>query len=161
MKKSIVSALIVAMLAPSISFAAPPVITVDLSESFMVPIKKGETAPFGGVLISPGAAAQISADYNSFNERVKLEVKSAAETEIAKKRFELQEQQSKFTFDKAVLEGKIATKEQQVKDFDLENKKLKQELKDAPERSTWFGIGFFTGLATTILTVFAVGSLAK
>jgi hypothetical protein len=42
-----------------------------------------------------------------------------------------------------------------------ENRALREEVANAPSRTTWFTLGAASGIVLTVLTAFAIGQVAK
>lgn len=150
MKKFISILLIFVMTFSSISYAdGNPVIT---------PLRKGQLAPYSGVLFSPEASAKVITELESFPERTKIEVEAAVKTAEAKKDFKISEVQSQCKTDKDVLQASIDSKN--AEEIILQNR-VKELEDNVPNKPLIFGAGFIGGILFTLATVFAVSYVTK
>lgn len=150
MKKFISILLIFVMTFSSISYAdGNPVIT---------PLRKGQFAPYSGVLFSPEASAKVITELESFPERTKIEVEAAVKTAEAKKDFKISEVQSQCKTDKDVLQASIDSKNDE--EIILQNR-IKELEDNVPNKPLIFGAGFVGGILFTLATVFAVSYVTK
>ena len=122
------------------------------------PMKKGQTAPFTGVLLSPKATATIVAQLNLMQEQIKIEVDHARGEERAKCDFNTAELRTRLETDKVILQAQI---DEHNKRIDILTDQLKKEESSRPSAGTWFGIGGLAGVGLTILTVFAIGKATR
>ena len=125
------------------------------------PMRQGDVAPFTGVLFSPKATATIITEFETFDERMKLEVDKAVRDTIAKKQFEINEVSSKCTTDKTVLQADITAKSKQITKLSEDLQVAQNAAANAPSRLVWTGIGVAVGAATAILITFAVNQASK
>lgn len=133
--------------------------TVD--EPLIAPLKRGQQAPWPGVLLNAAAVGSIKFDKENEKEKIDTEVQKAVSDVLTRKNGELD-------ILKVSLEGKIEQKdalleekEGQLSVFREENKSLREALTNAPNRSTWFGIGLISGILVTFTTVFAVSHVSN
>ena len=167
MKKFIATLLIVTILTPSLAFAEEtsrtPVIVGD--PGLLAPLPKGSPAPFSGVLISPRGGSVIVADYDVFGEKMRIEVDAAVAKAHAEMEFKVKENAAQCEADKTILTAKVTSRDDKLAVLESDLKRTEEELKKTresmPDRSTWFGIGFGTGLLITIATVYAASQLSK
>ena len=122
------------------------------------PMKKGQVAPYTGVLLSPKATAIIITQLNSFDEQVKIEVDKAKAESKAQCDFALAEQKNQLETDKKVLQASVDEKLKRIN-------ALEQRVKDAessrPNTLMWAGLGFGTGIVLTVLTTYAVTQVTR
>lgn len=163
--KSFVAALMVAVtLTSSVANAQvtfPPVAPVpgEVSVGAAVsPIKKGQIAPFTGVLLSPEAVAKVIVDYNNAKEQTEIEVQKARETQKAEDRLLIDNLSADLQREKAVGDAQLKSRNEQIKIY---TDALEKAEKDKPNPTLWAGIGVVAGVAISLLTVFVVGSVAK
>jgi hypothetical protein len=138
---------------------------LDKDLALIAPVKKGLVVPFSGVLLTPAAAAKLVADYEVFEDRVRLEVDKAVSISQARLTFEMKEQEARCNSIKTVQIAQIDSKDKQIafleneiKDKDKEISSLKE---DTPNRTVWFGMGFASAMIFTIATAYAIGQVAN
>ena len=122
------------------------------------PMKKGQTAPFTGVLLSPKAVASISVELANIQKTIDLEIKKSIAIEAAKHNFEIQKIQIKSDADRKVLKAKIEAKIEEINILNLRIEKLE---KSDSNLILWVGGSFITGVVVSVLTVFAVSQSTK
>ena len=116
------------------------------------PMKRDQRAPFTGVLLSPKATAKIIVDLNSLEDRVKLEVKHAVETQNVICLREKNEINIKAEADKNILNASIQEKLRTIK---LYEEQLKKET-NKTDPGVLVGIGAAVGAVLTTLTALAI-----
>jgi len=164
MKNKLTSVLLsVCMLASSVSSAEPsfivPVVTEEPDVGAAVsPMKKGQTAPFTGVLFSPKATATVITELDSVSDRVAIEVAKSTEDLTAKADFVLNETKTQCTTDKKIISASADARSAQIK---LLEDVLKKKEDAAPSRTFWAGLGFMGGVGVAVLTVFGVSKASK
>lgn len=122
------------------------------------PMRKGNRAPFTGVLLSPRAMAKILVDIKTAQERVAIEVdkaKAECEANCDKK---ASDKAASCEADKKIAE---ATIEQNIKEIQSLNKELKDLRDDQPNVYLWTGLGVLAGIGVSVLAVYAVSQAAK
>ena len=122
------------------------------------PLKKGQPAPFSGVLFTPRAAASVATEINTFRDRLKIETNSAVASAEARKDFKYDEAAAACKADKSVLSTTITSERERSILLEKEIQRLKEE---APSKTMWLGAGVLGGVTLTLLTVFAVSRVAK
>ena len=122
------------------------------------PLKKGQPAPFSGVLFTPRAAASVATEISTFRERSRIEITAAVASAEAKKDFKYDEAAAACKTDKNVLRTAVETERNRSILLEKEFKKLKDEM---PSKNLWLGIGVLGGATLTLLTVFAVSRATK
>lgn len=148
MKKFISLTMLIVILISSLSYAEP-VIT---------PMRKGQAAPYTGVLFSPEAAAGVITEISSTPEKIRIETEAAVKTAEAKKDFKINELTSQCRTDKEVLQADIDSLKRKNELLLSDIEKLQ---KDAPNKPLIFGAGVVGGIALTLATVFAVSYMVK
>ena len=145
--------------ADNISLPLPKPIPGEVDVGAAVsPMRKGQIAPFTGVLMSPKATASIIVELNSISTKIQIEVNKV-------------KSEDKAYCDSRVNEANI-TAETRVKimqatiDFNTKERKiledrLKREESSSPNVALWAGGGFVIGVATTVLTVFAINKASN
>ena len=117
-------------------------------------IKKGEPAPYTGVLLNTLAAAQIFTEKNFLNEECQLRIDYAVQKEIA--RMNLLLNSTKASLDSVEQRYSTIIK---IKDTEIE-RLSKIALESNNDNSAWWAAGgVIVGIALTIATVYAVGEL--
>lgn len=119
------------------------------------PMKRDQRAPFTGVLLSPKAVAKIIVDLKSLDDRVKLEVKQAVETQNIICLKEKNEITIKSDADKSILNASVQEK---IRTINLYEEQLKKET-NKTDPGTLVGIGVVVGAVLTTLTVLAVSQM--
>ena len=122
------------------------------------PLRKGQPAPFSGVLFTPRAAASVATEINTFRDRLKIETTSAVASAEAKKDFKYEEAAAACKADKGMLSATIMSERERSIFLEKEVQRLKDE---TPSKAMWVGAGALGGVTLTLLTVFAVSRAAK
>ncbi len=126
------------------------------------PMKKGQIAPFTGVLLSPKATATIIAQLNSMQEQIKIEVDHAKAESKARCEFQIAETKTHLEADKNVLQAKVDSRDKQI---NILNGVIKQQEENRPNTQLWVGVGAGVGLVLGVglsaLTVYAIGQSTK
>lgn len=163
--KSLVASLMLAVtLISSVADAQvtfPPVAPVpgEISVGAAVsPMRKGQTAPFTGVLLSPEAVAKVIVDYNNAKEQTEIEAQKAREVQKAQDQLLIDNLMADLQREKAIADAQVKSRDGQVK---ILTDALEKAEKDKPNPTLWAGIGVAVGVAVTLLTVFVVGSATK
>jgi hypothetical protein len=126
--------------------------------SAISPLKKGQIAPFTGVLLSPKATATIITQLNSLDALVKIEVDKAKSESKAQCDFAIAEQKNQLETDKKVLQASI---DEKLKRITILENQVKEAEASRPNVVIWAGIGFAGGIAVTVLTVYAVSQATR
>ena len=117
------------------------------------PLKKGDKAPFTGVLLSPSAAASIIADIKNRTSIIDLEVDRAKKDANAKCEYDKSNMKADADADKKVMQAQIDDQKTTIARLDND---LKKSEAAAPSRTVWFGVGFVGGIVLTVVTVYGV-----
>jgi len=125
------------------------------------PMKKGQRAPFTGVLLSPAATADVIVEFETFEERIRIEVVKAIQEQQADCDKKLSDADAKSTADKEILKANIKSKNSSIKDLQTQVKILKDERDTRWPAGAWIGIGAAGGVALTILTAFAISKATQ
>lgn len=120
-------------------------------------VKKGETAPFDGILLSKPAAARLYGDLNFFEKECQL--KLSKEIDILKLRHsaEVDSLSLKLSIENIRTEKLLDIKDQRIQ-F------LEKNWKPTPWYESgefWLAIGLVTGIALTVGTTYAVSQASK
>lgn len=166
MKRIISSLLVASMLATSVpSFADPPMPPVPALQpneapvgSVISPMKKGQVAPFTGLLLSPSAVADIIVQLQNAQNETDIQVKRAVETQKAQDQLVIDNQNSAYQYLKTTSD--LIIKNQDAKIAAL-TKKIVEEEKSKPNLPLWIGGGFLGGVVVSVLTVFAIGRATR
>ena len=156
--RAIVPILIVCLAFPFNVRADPP--SDDTPEVVIAPapkitgIKKGEVAPFTGVLLNTLAAAQVFTEKSFLNEECQLRIDYAVQKEVA--RMNLLLNSTKASLDSVEKRYSTIIK---IKDTEIE-RLSKIALESNNNNSAWWAAGgVIVGISLTIATVYAVGEL--
>jgi hypothetical protein len=118
------------------------------------PLRKGNRAPFTGVHLSPAAVATLLAHYKFLAEQIEIETKRAKEEAYAKYGFEKEQLRIQFEADKNILKTRLVYSESEI---DRISRLLRKEIDSRPSIPVWVGIGFASGAALVLLTIFVSG----
>lgn len=116
------------------------------------PMKKGQAAPFTGVLLSPKAVASVITELNSFNERLKIETDRVYGESKAQCNYEINAIKIKADADARIAQAKLDESLKRVEIFENAAKELQSSSSDPV---LWGGLGFGLGIAATILITYA------
>lgn len=122
------------------------------------PMKKGQKAPYTGVMLSPRAVSSVIADYEAVPEKIKLEVKKAVAENQTKCDRVVADASAKCEADKAALKAALDADEKEIEAYSKELKILREKQTNP---LVWTGIGVVGGVAVTLLTVFVVSAATK
>jgi hypothetical protein len=167
MKKLISSIMLASFLVPNVCCAQDvvstlPTIVIPAGEvdpgAAISPMKKGQKAPFTGVLLSPEAVATVITEIKSLDDKIKLEVQRVTSLQQEQCRKEKTDLQIRSDADKKILQSDIDDK---LRTINLLEENLKKEQEDRPNKVVWAGLGAAGGIAVTILTAFAISKVTK
>lgn len=165
MKREFVSAVLAVSLFASTAYAdpisipdAPPLTPGEVSVGLAIsPIKKGQVAPFTGVLLSPEATASIIVQLNSIDDQLRIELDRARAADRAQCDFELNEQKSTSDADKRILQAQLDERSQQIANLSKIVDDVQGQNSNLP---LWVGIsagaGFLLGVAVSVVTVYVM-----
>lgn len=126
------------------------------------PMKKGQVAPFTGILLSPRATAVLITQINTMQDQIKVEVDHARAEEQARCDFRVNETTTKLETDKKILQAQLTDASKRV---NILTAQLKTEEDNRPNMPLWAGLsaalGVVVGVGLSALTVFAMGAAAK
>ena len=128
-----------------------------LKDGVVTNIKKGEVAPFDGILLSNVAAAKLYGDLNFFEEECKLTL--SKELDIAKIRYNAEISSLKLKLD---VETERTEKLLQIKNERIQF--LEENWKPTPWYESgefWLAIGIVSGVLITAAAGHAIQSAAK
>jgi len=180
LQKTISTILLISMLAPQVVLAQgipspdpdPPAVKEPLPAPSLMPgekdpglaispMRKGQRAPFTGVLLSPEASANIIVEFETFRERIQLDVNKAIMQEQADCKKKTLDLEASSTADKKILQANIDEKGRTISNLNLEVKKLKDEKAAVWAPTTWIGFGAAGGILLTVLTAFAISKATE
>lgn len=145
----------------SFSEVVPPVKLTPGEEDpgkALSPMKKGQKAPFTGVLMSPAAVADTIVDIETIEERIHIEVTRAVQAEQAGCEKKLSDLDARLTADKKVLQASIDGKTRQINILNVE---LEKSQSLSRNRYLWGGLGFASGVLVSVLGVYAISQATK
>jgi hypothetical protein len=126
------------------------------------PMKRGQIAPFTGVLLSSRATAELIVQLNSIKDQIKIEVDRALSEERAQCDFKVSEVTTTLTADKKVLQANV---DFQGKQISILTDQLKKEEQNRSNTGLWTGLGvaggLVVGVGVTLLSVVVVGQASK
>ena len=127
--------------------------SVYAEEGLVTQVKKGDAAPFTGVLLSNDTAAKLFGDIKY--SKKECDARLSKELEFSKIKFEslLKTEQLKFGVEKKRLEGMIAVRDDRVK-F-LEDNYRPPAWYESGE--FWFAFGVVAGIGITTAAGYAIG----
>jgi hypothetical protein len=113
------------------------------------PVKRGQVAPYSGVLLSPPAVAQIVAQQGTVDAALQLAVQHQQELDAVNSAYDLHSTQTTCTADKAVLQAQLNDKNKQIVAITAQLKKQSSAISPG----VWVGIGVVSGVIVTVATV--------
>jgi hypothetical protein len=149
---------------PMIAYADPnvPVVVAPTAEadvgSAISPMKKGQAAPFTGVLFSPKASATIITQLANLDAQIKIETDKVLSDAKAQCTYQVSETRNVLETDKKIIQANLDTQKLQVNMLTVALKKAEA---DRPNLPLWISLGFGGGVAITVLTAFAVVKTTK
>lgn len=128
-------------------------VSVYAEEGLVTQMKKGESAPFEGVLLSNDTAAKLFGDIKY--SKKECDARLSKELEFSKIKFEslLKTEQLKFDVEKKRLDGMIAVRDDRIK-F-LEDNFRPPSWYESGE--FWFAFGIVAGIGITTAAGYAIG----
>lgn len=124
-------------------------------DAVIFPIKKGQTAPFTGVLLSPAAIAKIIVDYNNQSSQTALEVNLAREKQKAQDLLLIENLTANLKYEKETAEAQIKSRNDQLK---ILNDRIAQIEKSAPNTLLVASLGAAAGALVIVLSFVAVNA---
>ena len=116
------------------------------------PLKKGQIAPFTGVLLSPKAVASVITELDSFGERIKIETDKTKGDDTAQCDFQVNVVKIQAEADAKVAQAKL---DEALKRVEIFQNMVNQQQSTSSDPLLWGGLGFGIGVAATILIVYA------
>lgn len=146
--------------ASNVSLTLPPIPEVPKNEpnvgEAVSPMKRGQTAPFTGLLLSPAAVAKIIADIESKNDEIQLEVEKATAEQSAHHEYEKSIMKIRSESDSKIFTIRI---DGQQKEIDRLDAQLKQERESRPNVFAWTALGLGAGVLLSTLTAAVIVSI--
>lgn len=167
MNKRLISTLVIVanLLSTTNSFADdsklpdPPALVNEPDPGQVItPMKKGDKAPYTGVLLSPKSTASILVQLKSVDERIKIEIAKTKGEEKALCTKALDDHKVKSETDKKVA---AATIDEKIKRIEFLEKKIADEEKSKPNITFWTSLGAVGGVVVTSLTFFVVSQAIR
>lgn len=162
MKKFLSTLLIGSMLSMSLPAFADPTPALPEAPALVAgepdvgaavsPMKKGQTAPFTGVLLSPRAVATVTVNLQSIEEKIKIEVNRATELAKVKCDADVNAEKIKAEADTKVFQAQLEARNAELK---ILTDRLEKEEKAKPNLLLWTGGGVLGGVLLTVLVVHA------
>lgn len=148
----------VASAAPTIPSAPDPVPgEIPVGEA-VSPMKKGQIAPFTGVLMSPEAVAKVIVDLNSRDEEIAIEVNRAVAEQQVKDQYKIDELNADLIQQQKIAD---AEKESLNKQLKVVNEQLAKTEKAKNDTPLYMGLAAIAGAAVAVLAVMGVTAVSK
>lgn len=157
-KKTVSVLLVVSLTTPGI---ASPFSLQAPQDPTIAPLDYNQPAPWPGVLLNAAAVGSLSFDYNHEKDKIDAIVQKAVNDTLIQKNGEIAQNKATCDSQLAQKDALIEEKNGNIVLLKDENKTLRDEIANAPNRTTWFSIGAVTGVVFTVLTAFAIGQVAK
>jgi len=129
----------------------------DVGEA-VSPMKKGQTAPFTGLLFSPAAVAKIISDIESRQVEIDLAVNHATNRLTARHKYDMDVFKIRFDSDAKINQIRIDAQKKEIERLDA---RLKQEKEQQPNVLVWTAIGIGAGVILSTLTAAVVVSVTN
>lgn len=129
----------------------------DVGEAIS-PMKRGQTAPFTGLLLSPAAIATVMSDIETKDELIRLEVNRAVSKLKLVHEHEMTILRIRNESDSKIDKLRI---EEQRKELDALDAQLKRERENRPDPFIWASIGLGAGVILTTLTAAVITSVSN
>jgi hypothetical protein len=121
------------------------------------PMKKYQVAPFSGLLLSPKAVAQIMAELDSYDEKVKIVTEKALADDRAASELKLSEMKTRLEADNKLLQSALQSKIDELK---IVNDALKKA-ENKPDVLPWAIGSFAVGAGVALTAVIAIAISLK
>lgn len=128
------------------------VLESDVGEAIS-PLKKGNRAPFTGILLSPEAVAKIKVDLDSIDDLIKIENEKITNQLNAEFVLKLNDMSIKNKSDIQIFEARVESLNFQNEDL---SSKLQREIKNRPNKWLWFITGVGIGIGLTLGIIFSL-----
>lgn len=154
-------ACVLVLLMPTLAFADPTLPQVqpvqgEISVGPAVsPMKKGQIAPFSGVLLSPEAVAKIIVDFNNQKAQTQIEVDKAIAIQKAKDQLIIDNVSADLQREKDVAIAQVKNRDDQLK---ILNDRIADAEKNKPNVVAVAGLGAVAGAALVVLSFIAVNA---
>jgi len=163
-KKLVSSILLISMILPSAVLAQniPDNLIYEKDPGLVIsPLKKGQRAPFTGLLLAPASAAKVIVEMETFHEKLQIEVNKVTKQQNADCEKKLSDISAAAAANKKILQSNIDEKQRTITIIDTELKKLKEEKESAWSPAVWVGLGTASGIILTVLTAFAISKASE
>lgn len=120
--------------------------------SAISPMKKGQVAPYTGVLLSPKALATIVTELKSFDERIKIELERANGESKARCDYEINAVKIAAETDSKVAQARL---EENQKRIEILEETIEEQQTSQSDPVLYGGLGFGIGVAATVLLAYA------
>lgn len=134
-----------------------PKTEVDVGEA-VSPMRKGQVAPFTGLLFSPAAVATIITEIESKQAEIDLEVQRATDAMAVRHNHQLEIMRIRTDSDSKIDKLRI---DEQKNEIDRLNLRLKQEREDRPNVLVWTAVGVGAGVILSTLTAAIIVSVTN
>jgi hypothetical protein len=148
---------------PAVLNIPPPELTPGEKDPGLAisPMKRGQRAPFTGVLLAPASVASVIVEIESIHERMQIEIRKAVEQERAECEKTVQDLNVKTEADNKIHQANIDGKNRTINMLNQRVKKLEEENASRWHPGVWIGIGTAGGIALTVLTAFAISKATQ
>lgn len=135
---------------------APPALGEPDPGKVIIPIKRGQLAPFSGTLASPAAIASIIAQIEQIDQQIQIEVQRATKEQELKDNYiinNLKAEKERLQQEKDIM---VQSRDDQIKLLTTELSKASN-----PKNELWFGLGIGTGVLVSVVAGIAIGAAVK
>lgn len=116
------------------------------------PLRKGQRAPFTGVLLSPAAVAKTTITLKSIEEEIQIEINKLKAEAIAQTELIVAQKKAEFDADISIIRANLEFSTHQR---DALEKELIMERRTRPSRILWLSVGILAGSGITLTILFA------
>ncbi len=136
--------------------ASPAQQTTSSTDAVISPIKKGQVAPFSGLLFSPRAAASVAVEIESIKEQVKLSAARAREEERAIRGRDVADVVAAAATDRKIAQAQMS---EQVRMTAAIDEQLRREQASRSNSTFWYTVTAVAGVVIGVgLTALAAGA---
>lgn len=122
----------------------------------IAPMKKGQVAPFSGLLLSPEAVAKTIVELSSRDEQIAIEVNKARAQQLVIDQLQIDELNADIAHQKAVAAAERESLNKQLKAVNEQLSKAEKSKNDLP---LFIGLGAIGGALIAILSVMGVSAV--
>ena len=165
MKRFISALLVATMLGTSSAYAdsaMPSVPALQKGEApvgeVISPMKKGQKAPFTGILLSPAAVAKLVVDLQNQQNEANIQIKKAVDTQKAQDQLKIDDLTGQVVYLKTTTDTQLKNRNDEINTL---TKRLQESEQSKPNLPIWIGGGAVAGIVLTVVLVVAVNQTKK